>query len=186
VTVKEGFAELCRLIGEALPEDLPALLGALETAKAEAWSRMAAAMRPSEAGPEEQERLLTLPEVAERLGESEHFARELGRRGELPLVRLGKRHLRVRPSALREWIARHEQPIFPLTSRLSATYSKHSDREGTKTDQRTARADAGSTRRAGRRDAQLHRPARARGDRDSGVPGQTDSADRRDPAQDEQ
>lgn len=36
---------------------------------------------------------LTLPEVAERLGISRNFAYELARRGEIPVIRFGKRLL---------------------------------------------------------------------------------------------
>ncbi len=64
------------------------------------------ARRPSE---EEGERLLSLRDVAERLGVKEEHAREMGRRGLLPTVRVGKRYVRVRRSALERWMARQER-----------------------------------------------------------------------------
>jgi excisionase family DNA binding protein len=51
-----------------------------------------------------EERLLTMPQVAERLNVPEAYARELGRLGELPTVRLGTKYVRVRASDLSAWI----------------------------------------------------------------------------------
>jgi len=51
--------------------------------------------------------LLTMPEVAKRLGCSEDHARTLGRTGELPTVQVG-RFVRVRASALERWIRTNE------------------------------------------------------------------------------
>ena len=55
------------------------------------------------------DRLLTMPRAAERLGITEHQAREMGRRGELPVVHVGERHVRVSARALEEWIKRRAQ-----------------------------------------------------------------------------
>jgi excisionase family DNA binding protein len=49
-------------------------------------------------------RLLTAPEVAERLGVRLHRVYELIRTNRLPVVRLG-RNIRVDPGALESWIA---------------------------------------------------------------------------------
>ncbi len=102
--------QLPAIAAEATADELPALIGALEAAKAVAWARLAATAqargpRPVEASaPAATDRLLTMPEVAEQLGITEHQAREMGRRGKLPTVRVGERRVRVRASALAEWV----------------------------------------------------------------------------------
>src|SRR5262249_16341843 len=78
-----------------------------------------------------------------------------GRRGELPLVRTGKRHVRVRPAALREWIAQREDARSGLTGGLYATYSKLHERRRVEANPKTARADTGSVGRARRRRSEL-------------------------------
>ena len=55
-----------------------------------------------------EDRLLSMPEVAQRLGIKEHRARELGRRHELPTVTVGDRGVRVSTRGLDEWIRRRE------------------------------------------------------------------------------
>jgi excisionase family DNA binding protein len=59
------------------------------------------------AGPAD-DHLLTMPEVAERLGVTEHQAREMGRRQQLPVITVGDRFVRVRAGALEEWIRLRE------------------------------------------------------------------------------
>jgi|SRR6266850_3891961 len=49
--------------------------------------------------------LLTIPQVAERLKVSEYRAYELVRQGVLKSVRLGKKSVRVKPAALAEYVA---------------------------------------------------------------------------------
>ena len=93
---------LVSLVDQCRPDRLPALIAQLEGAKALAWSRLAA---PKEHVPSA-ERLVTMRETAERLGISESQAREMGRRGELPVVRVGERHVRVNSRAWEEWIQR--------------------------------------------------------------------------------
>jgi excisionase family DNA binding protein len=81
-------------------------MGALAQAHALAIARLVKlAERQEDAG---EDRLLTMPEVSERLGITEHQARELGRRGELPTIIVGERHVRVRRLALEEWVRRRE------------------------------------------------------------------------------
>jgi excisionase family DNA binding protein len=53
-----------------------------------------------------QDRLLTIPQVAARLGVPAGYAYELARRGEIPTVRFGK-YVRVRSADLQSWIDRH-------------------------------------------------------------------------------
>jgi excisionase family DNA binding protein len=54
---------------------------------------------------QEEELLLTSPEVAKRLKVSEYRAYELARQGSLKSVRLGK-SVRVKPSAIDEYLSR--------------------------------------------------------------------------------
>jgi excisionase family DNA binding protein len=87
--------------GAATPEELAEVIGALEGAKASAYARLASKTVPR---PAAEDRLLNMVEVAERLGITEHQAREMGRRGEIPVTTVGERFVRVRASALEDWI----------------------------------------------------------------------------------
>jgi excisionase family DNA binding protein len=97
---------ITRLAAEADADTLPALVGVLAEAQALALARLTT--RTSEHPALLDDRLLTMPEVADRLAVTEHQAREMGRRGELPTVTVGERFVRVRASALDEWIRRRE------------------------------------------------------------------------------
>ena len=55
---------------------------------------------------EEEELLLTIPEVAKRLKVSDYRAYELARQGSLKSVRLGK-SVRVKPSAIDDYLSKH-------------------------------------------------------------------------------
>lgn len=87
-------------VAAAEPPELLALAGELQ---GRAWSRL---FPPQQSA--EKYSLLTMSEVAERLGVTEHQAREMGRRGELPIVTVGERFVRVRATSLEEWIRRRE------------------------------------------------------------------------------
>lgn len=52
-------------------------------------------------------RLLTLPQVAERLSVPKSYAYELARRGHLPTIRFGK-YIRVLASDLEKWVEQRE------------------------------------------------------------------------------
>ena len=67
------------------PHELPALLAALEAAKATAWQRL---MRP-ELPARPTEALLTAEELAPLVGLAVHAVRDRARRGVIPSVRLG-------------------------------------------------------------------------------------------------
>lgn len=102
--------DLGALVDAAADRELPQLIGALEAAKATALARLTSpARRHDVAGDAEEARLLGMAEVAKRLGVTEHQARELGRRGELPTVTVGARGVRVSLRALEEWIAARER-----------------------------------------------------------------------------
>jgi excisionase family DNA binding protein len=76
--------------------DCTRLLGILERVRVSAWAKVLRSSRDSSQAPSLQEgvRLLTVPQVAERLTIPEGYAYELVRRGVLPVVRLGK-YIRV-------------------------------------------------------------------------------------------
>jgi excisionase family DNA binding protein len=61
--------ELLKLAREATPEELPGLIGQLESAKAVAWSRLTAPT--AQAG--QHDELLDVPEAARRLGVSPDY-----------------------------------------------------------------------------------------------------------------
>jgi len=100
------YAALLALARETPQPNLPRLLGMLAEAQAEALARL---RQPESNGPPaDEERLADMPEVAKVLGIPEEHARELGRRGEIPTVRVGERYVRVRLSSLRQWIETNE------------------------------------------------------------------------------
>lgn len=98
--------QILQAVAEAPPPALPHLVGALSHAQAIALARLA--RRTPEDSPPGEDRLLTMPQVAERLAVTEHQAREMGRRGELPVITVGNRFVRVRTKALDDWIRRQE------------------------------------------------------------------------------
>lgn len=68
--------------------------------------------RPASAGSLQSasDRLLTIPDVAERLAVPASYAYELARQGKLPTVRLGK-YVRVRAALLTEWLTGRGQSL---------------------------------------------------------------------------
>lgn len=119
------FDELRKLLDDAPAASLPDLLGRLEAARLRGLARLTtpggqvSASRTSGAEAVEQDRLLTLPEVAKVLGVPVEHARELGRRGALPITRLGQRSVRVRRSSLDRFVREREQrasPVWPAPS----------------------------------------------------------------------
>jgi excisionase family DNA binding protein len=90
------------------PATVAALIGELARLQALAQARMSVLALPA-APANDEARLLTMPEVAERLGITEDLARGMGRRGELPTVTVGERQVRVRTGALSRWVADRER-----------------------------------------------------------------------------
>ena len=86
--------------------------GELLAAGLEITGRGAAAMAQANGASRDEDRLLDMAEVAKVLGVVEGAARDLGRRGELPVVNVG-RYVRVRASSLREWMAVRENGRLP-------------------------------------------------------------------------
>jgi excisionase family DNA binding protein len=104
------LGELDKLIVRAVPEVRPSLVVALAARLAQLAAVLAVPSAKGNTGPVPavEDRLLTMPEAAERLGITEHQAREMGRRGDLPVVTVGKRFVRVRVRTLEDWIRRRE------------------------------------------------------------------------------
>jgi excisionase family DNA binding protein len=92
---------------ELVPRDVATLLGDLERLRAVLWARLtvaSASTHPVPAVAEPVDRLLTIPEVATRLGVPTAYAYELARRRQLPVLRVGLRYLRVPAAELSTWI----------------------------------------------------------------------------------
>jgi excisionase family DNA binding protein len=95
---------------ELVPRDVAILLGDLERLRAVLWARLTVATtstHPVSTAAEPADRLLTIPEVATRLGIPTAYAYELARRRQLPILRVGLRYLRVPAAELATWIAEH-------------------------------------------------------------------------------
>ena len=98
--------DLDRLVDETPDGAVPELVGELARAWARALGRVTVPRAPAPAPSDE---LLTMDVVAQRLGIHEWTAREMGRRGELGTVHVGDRGIRVRESALAEYVRKRER-----------------------------------------------------------------------------
>ena len=81
-------------IAASSPVELSKLIGALEAAKAAAWSRL---VELQQHPPADTDSLVDATAMAEILGVTEHWVRDAGRRGRIPTVQLGA-HVRYCPS----------------------------------------------------------------------------------------
>jgi hypothetical protein len=88
---------LKRYATELPANELPALVGELEAAKALAWARLAAPVR--EPQPADDAALLDAKAMAKRLNVPESWLREHARRGRIPCVYVG-RYMRFDPAAV--------------------------------------------------------------------------------------
>lgn len=103
--------DLPALVREAPIEELPALLGRLAEAEAVARLRLstaAVAASTNGRGQEAEDRVLDMPTVAGRLAVSLYTAREMGRRGDLPVIPRGRR-VGVLESSLRRFLKERER-----------------------------------------------------------------------------
>ena len=92
----DGLADRLQRYARELPsEDLPALIGALEAAKALAWSRLVSPAPPTL----QTEPLLTAEELAPVVKLPVHAVRDRARRGIIPSVPVG-RYVRFQASAV--------------------------------------------------------------------------------------
>jgi excisionase family DNA binding protein len=88
-------------------ERIPALLVELAAAQANLQARLLMHRAPG-AGNESTETLLEAKDVAEWLGVKEDYVRDLGRRGEIPTVKIGK-YVRFERASIRAWIAQQRE-----------------------------------------------------------------------------
>lgn len=120
------------------------------------------AVRPRGNPGAEEERLLTPPEAAAQLGVRPSRIYQLIRTGALPVVRVGK-YVRVRVTALNQWVAEHEKALYPA---LSPTYNIAHDRQGAPKTPPKARMDPGPARPRNRNSPELPGQAGERRTRD--------------------
>ncbi len=153
----EDLARQPERVTEVARDAVAGLLAEVERLRVALWVRLVHVQERGGTSPPST-RLLTAPTVAEALGVPVSYVYELARTGRLPAVRFGK-YVRFAPEALQEWQARHEER---LDKELYNQYSSPGDGRGASADPKTARADAGQARGAGRRGSQHHRPAGAR------------------------
>jgi excisionase family DNA binding protein len=90
-------------------EEIPALLVKLAAAQARLQLRLLM-HRAQSSRNEESETLLEAKDVADWLGVKEDYVRDLGRRGEIPTVKIGK-YVRFERDSIREWIAQQRESI---------------------------------------------------------------------------
>ena len=96
----------------AAVDELPSIAAELAEAQAALTLRLHAPAKDEHS----EDRLLEFSEVATMLGVPEDRARDAGRRGELPVVGIGK-YRRVRLSAVRAYIKANEKPAYSLGKR---------------------------------------------------------------------
>lgn len=113
-------------MAEVPPEAVPPLMAQCAALQSALAARLAS-VPPNGNGKAEaagQDRLLTVPEVADLLRVPKGHVYELTRTGKMPAVRFG-RHIRVAPADLGEWLAQHKKG---LDMGLCVTHSER--REG--------------------------------------------------------
>jgi hypothetical protein len=159
VTAHELVAELDRTIRSAPPEELAALLGAIEQAKAAAWARLItppAAQATVETNPE---RVLTYAQAAEVIGCRASYVETLVRQNKLPVVilpgtnkggeaREGK-FRRILLSSLLAHLKASETKA--LDAQFSAALNSSRDRQRAARDPNTPKTQPNRIRRADRR-----------------------------------
>ncbi len=92
------------------PHEIPAALGNLEAVKAELWARLMTARDGRQQMHEtaDDDRLLTVTQVARILSLRPQYLYELLRQGRFPAVRVGK-YVRIHAKDLQGWIDRHRE-----------------------------------------------------------------------------
>jgi excisionase family DNA binding protein len=92
--------------------EIPALLVKLAAAQATLQTRL---LTHGERGrkDEDHEALLEAKDVAAWLGVKEDYVRDLGRKGEIPTVKIGK-YVRFERNSIREWIAQQRDSSAPV------------------------------------------------------------------------
>ncbi len=158
-TLDELLADPAKVAGLPAEAILPliAQLAALQSTLA---ARLAAdrASGDNQAEPQAEDRLLTMAQVATVLSVPTGYARELGWRGDLPTVRVGK-YVRVRRSDLDEWVVRHREK--GLDRELGVALNSPRDRQRGPASSQAARPHPGRIRRTHRRAPRDRQPVGA-------------------------
>jgi excisionase family DNA binding protein len=141
-----------RALAECAPSEVAEIVGQLERLKFLAWNRRPPRIEglPSQQA-EDQDRYLTIGEVAARLRLSKSYCYELARRGRLPVTALanGERSIRVKLSELATWEAGLRKN--PVDDGLSTMLSSRRDGNRVQAASGEAQDDAGAARGAARR-----------------------------------
>lgn len=99
-------------------EQVPALVAELGSRQVHLSAVLSVLLARLARGSQDQQggRLLGMEEVADRLGVPVAYARELGRRGEIPTVHVGK-YVRVREMSLQRWMRQREEALGAVPAR---------------------------------------------------------------------
>src|SRR5690348_12013493 len=97
-------------VSQLTPEEAARLLPGVAAAIWALTVRAATVLTERPTSCAEPDRLLTMPEVSTITGIPESKVRELGRRGELPTVRIGK-YVRVRQADLTQYVDTRSLPL---------------------------------------------------------------------------
>jgi excisionase family DNA binding protein len=145
---------------------IPTMLGELERLKAVLWTRLLGQALVQTTwqsqGLARENRLLSIPAVADLLGIPRGYAYELARRGQIPVIRFG-RYVRVSSVDFHEWLSHHRaNPLDHQSYMVYKSGRRPDDRKRAPTNQKAARVHTGGTGRATRRDRK-HRGAMGAG-----------------------
>jgi len=139
-------------VGEVPPEEIPDLLGVLETLKARLWCRLNTSPDPvTQTSPMDGERLITVEQAAELLAFTEQYVYDLIKKGGLPAIRHGK-YIRIKLSDLQAWIDEHRE--ISVDNNVYKLYSNNSGRKRTSKNQKITRSNTGRNGRTDRRKLQ--------------------------------
>ena len=185
--ISEAIAQIEQAISGASVAELPALSGELDRLRATAWARMMTPQQPraDATARGEEDRYLTMRQVATRTGLSRSYLYELARTGDLPARPMGKsgkgpRGYRVLFSDLLTWEDRRRQ--VSVDDRINNMLSSGRERRRVSAPPTAARADTGRTRGQDRRPSDHGLPLGARAERRPRTRGETDSSAHAEPA----
>ena len=124
-------------LAEIQPKAIPGILAQLSAIQNALMARMLLdrSMIPhkvQQTNGDEEDRLLTVEDVAKILNINKAYLYRLARRNLLPVIRIGK-HIRIRVSVLRTWVEHHQQN--PIENHISPPHTDN-HRKKVSTDQK--------------------------------------------------
>lgn len=153
-------ADLIAAIADLDPADVPAVLAAVAARLAQP------SPAPLPLNPEcDVSQLLTVPQAAALLGYRPSYLYEMLRRGDLPAVR-DRKFVRIRQSAINDYISAHEQR-GPLPIQVSDMLYSKCDRKGFEASAQSARTHPSRACRQDRSTPDNHREMGSQHHRDS-------------------